>query len=244
MATTRNRRSAAGWIGFAAIAGCLFPSSALAVPPEIHPPTGKSRHATVILIHGGSWSATGEAMMATVRPSARRFQRYGYRTLSTDYSRGIDGFADIRAVAQAQARSRPEEPVCAYGESAGGHWALLLAAAEPSIDCVIAVAAPTDLTAGLGDGLDTVAGLVFGELAGDYSPIRYASRIGADVLLPYGSDDTLVPAAQGAHMASALRSRKLTVLPAGGRKWIHGTASGSAIRRLHQLERRWLARSL
>ena len=32
-----------------------------------------------------------------------------------------------------------------YGESSGGHWALMLAALRPRIDCVMAVAAPTDL---------------------------------------------------------------------------------------------------
>jgi pimeloyl-ACP methyl ester carboxylesterase len=233
-------RSIAG----AVVTVALLPAAALAVAPEIHSAkAGKSHHATVVLIHGGTWIHTGAAAMAPLRATASRFQRYGYRTVNLDYRPGPEGLEDVEAIVDAQHRARPDEPVCVYGESAGGHWALMLAAVRPYVGCVIAAAAPTDLTSGLGAWLADRVDFVFSGDAGMYSPIRYAGKIGADVLLAYGADDGYVPPAQGAGMASRLRSSKLDVLAAGDRDWIHGTASQAAIRHLHSLERRWLKRS-
>src|SRR5204862_2362707 len=79
------------------------------------------------------------APVRALRPVARRFVAMGWRTLTTSYANGSAGLGTVRAAWRASRAS------CVYGESSGAHWALLLAARDPGVRCVIAAAAPTDL---------------------------------------------------------------------------------------------------
>lgn len=182
---------------------------------------------TVVLLHGGSWSATGADAQATVATSARRFRRWGWRTVNADYRAGEAGMQDVlRAVDKARDRGGP---VCIYGESAGGHWALM-AAAERDVDCVIALAAPTELErVPAWSTLGQVAASAFGADRATYSPVRRAADIAASVLLAYGADDTVVPLFQGLSMRAALGDADLEVLQRGEGTWVHGSASTAAV---------------
>lgn len=243
-ALPRVRRALLAGVVVATSFGATAPAEASSAEVRRPAASAESRHATVVLVHGGGWVATGEAAMATVRSTARRFNRDGYRTVSLDYRAGSKGIDDVKRGYDQEAERRPGESRCVYGESAGGHWALLLAASRPAIDCVIAVAAPTNLTSGLSDFLNERVAAVFGLLGVAYSPVTYADKITASVLLAYGADDEQVPVSQGAQLERELASAKLRVLPAGRRKWMHGTASKEAISDLKRLETRWIERTL
>ena len=176
-----------------------------------------------------------------MRPIARRFRRWGYRTANSDYAPGPAGLTDVLALYDELRAQRPDDRVCVYGESAGGHWALLLAALRPDVNCVIALAAPVDLVdPALGGVLDTIIGQVFGAARSSYSPLSIAGWIQAPVLLAYGLDDAVVPVEQGQRMHAALAGSKLVLMAPGATAWVHGTSSTRALRRLNARERSWL----
>lgn len=195
-------------------------------------PAAADAQPTMLLIHGGSWSLTGPVVTATMAPTAKRFEKLGYRTVAVDYRAGRDGLSDVIAAYDAAAASG--EPVCAYRESSGGHWALMLAIRRPALECVIAVAAPTDLMDAAAPILRSLAGQVLGRLLWFQSPYYFAGAIRARVLLADSADDTLVPmATQVNRFAARLRGEKTVVTLAPGKvKWMHGTTSRAERQRL------------
>src|SRR4051812_6344835 len=94
---------------------------------------------TVLLLPKGGWNADGPGAVRALRPVARRFVALGWRAMTTSYANGTAGLQTVRAA------WRIAHASCVYGESSGAHWALLLAARDPDVRCVIAAAAPTDL---------------------------------------------------------------------------------------------------
>src|SRR5215213_5547061 len=100
---------------------------------------------TVLLFHGGGWNRVGPVPTAALAPKAASFRAAGLRAQSLDYRRGDEGLIDVVAAVDEQLAAHPNSPLCLYGESAGGHLALLAAAARPQVRCVITAAAPTDL---------------------------------------------------------------------------------------------------
>jgi dipeptidyl aminopeptidase/acylaminoacyl peptidase len=200
---------------------------------------------TVVLVHGGAWAVTGRKWVAELRPTAARFRRAGIRTVNADYRTGTDGLADLERVVD---RERRRGPVCVYGESAGGHWALMLAAERPWIRCVLAYAAPTDFAA-LGDSggpglVAYTARALFGAAVDTLTPVLRAGDIHARVFLAAGQDDPQVPPTQAVLMHEALPGSVLKILPPGEREWMHGSADAAAADRLDRRAVRFAAAAL
>jgi pimeloyl-ACP methyl ester carboxylesterase len=97
----------------------------------------------------------------------------------------------------------------------------MLAAREPDLNCVIGLSAPTDLTSlarqdPSGDEAYKAAVTAFGKnRLATFSPVRYAGKIKAKVLLIAADTDPIVPAGQSRELAQALPGAQLLDLPAG-----------------------------
>ncbi len=173
-----------------------------------------------MLIPGGGWERPDSGYQE-MKASAPTVQQQGYATVAIRYDAGTKALRQVMAVYQAARRRYPDVPVCATGISAGGNLALLLAAREPQLECVAAVSAPTDLTTlarqdPQGQEAYNAAVHALGQdQLGRFSPIRYADRIRAKVLLVNAESDPVVPSEQGRELARALPGSQLLVLPPG-----------------------------
>jgi len=109
-------------------------------------PAGSAR-GTMIMVHGGGWighDARAQAHLMDT-PGALLRQR-GWRVVSVDYDEGAAGLQDVLdTVGSELVRRTGNGPLCLYGESAGGHLALVAASRLRAVDCVIGLGAPTDL---------------------------------------------------------------------------------------------------
>jgi acetyl esterase/lipase len=189
----------------------------------------------VILLHGGGFQRNHFAYEAEM-PLAEDLQDRGFATVVIGYDAGEEGFREIEGV-YAKARKRFKGlPICVHGISAGGTYALLLAAQEPSLRCVVGLVAPTDLTTLKEQGSGQVHDLAvtaFGESElADWSPVRVADRIRAKVLLIAAQTDPVVPIQQAREFERARPATQLFVIPAGPVPvdWLHGadvTATGA-----------------
>jgi hypothetical protein len=136
----------------ALIALALLPGTAGALPyHEVTEPEGEPR-GTMFVIHGGSWVNTGPALVEARRPDAARWAAAGWRVYNIDYRAGAASITDVIAFYDHVRGLYPADRICAYGESAGGHLALMMAARRPGLECVLTDAAPTDLTDANGHG--------------------------------------------------------------------------------------------
>jgi alpha-beta hydrolase superfamily lysophospholipase len=198
------------------------------------PSDGKPR-GLVILLHGGGWQPNHFAYKGEF-PLAAALRKRGYATVVIGYDEGATGFREIEQV-YSQARNRFHGlPICVHGISAGGTLALMLAAREPDVTCVVGLVTPTDLStlkAQGGDEAHDLAVDAFGEgqLAA-WSPARYADRITAKVLLLPAQTDPVVPIAQAHEFVRRRPATQLFVIPAGpvAVDWLHGakaTTSGA-----------------
>lgn len=195
---------------------------------------------TMILLHQGGWAASGASAVRSLRPVARRFQRMGWRTLNTSYSNGRPGLRDIEAAFRYSDRRWGRDPICAYGESSGGHWALVLATTRP-LDCVVAAAAPTLLPAwvdGFARGRERrhwsrVIHSVFGSRRGalELSPVTRWRGRRVPVYLLYAGNDPIVPTSQGRQMERVAPVSELFVLPGGSAPFVHSKVAGPALGR-------------
>jgi len=172
-------------LAFAVLA--LHTTAAVASRAEITRPHGKPR-GVVLVMHGGAWvSGDDEQFLAPMRSTARRMNRRGWIAVNYTYSSGLASLRDVRAEYRRIRRRWPNLPVCAYGESAGGHLALMLAARYRTLACAITVGAPTDLR--------TLRGGLFLGMFPRASPARLPLRA-KSVLLVHVTSDWVVPIAQ------------------------------------------------
>jgi dipeptidyl aminopeptidase/acylaminoacyl peptidase len=196
-------------------------------------PSGERPAGVVMLLPGGGWRRPTRANFLMETRVAAAVQAGGFATVAIRYSPGAEGIKDIEGVYSKARRAFPGLPVCAVGGSAGGHWALMLAAREPDLACVVDQAGPTDLTSLATQGSDegqALAVAAFGEKRlASLSPVDQAGRIKARVLLVYADSDPLVPLAQGEELARALPRAELIKLPPGSAPWIHSTVSAAAL---------------
>jgi dipeptidyl aminopeptidase/acylaminoacyl peptidase len=224
----------------AAVAGCGSSSPPVTTGPaglaeQWGKPAGGRPHALVMLIPGGGWTATGAAQIANqLTQIGANLQGLGYETLAFGYRSGTQSVKDAELFFRlARKRVGPKLPICALGLSAGAHIALMLAAMNPDLACVIDMAGPTNLPALAGEHAGAAAaGLAvkaFGarRLAA-YSPALRARSIRAKVLLIYAQSDQVVPVAQGEDMKRALPSARLIVLPPGPQPFVHSGVSIAA----------------
>ena len=187
----------------------------------------------VLVIHGGAWRASGPRTAAPMDSRARTFAGWGWAAAVVDYRAFADSPGDVVRAYDAARERYPGRPICAYGESAGGHLALMLAVRRP-LDCVIDAAGPVDLPRLGGtpqaDWVRAKALAAFGDLR-DASPTDHAGAIRAPVLAGYAAADRIVPASQGRYLERALPSADVIQLGAGaGPRFVHANVSPAALR--------------
>ncbi len=198
----------------------------------------------VLAMHGGGWSLVGEATLPSMDDVAARWAERGWAVLNVDYRAGAASIDDAVASWDAlRSAFGPGVPGVAHGKSAGGHLALMTAAARGSdVAGVVAESAPTDLAAlGGFEGADNVrrlAATYFGSSADELaaaSPASadVASRIEARLLLAASDADEVVPPDQVARMAAARPGphTQAMVLDAGEREFIHAGVTDEAFDR-------------
>jgi len=222
---------------------------------------GQSPKATMIVIHGGSWYTTGKEVVAAMRRRADRWRKAGWRTINISYRACGQSIGDVLWFMQRVRDANPSAVICATGASAGGHLALMLAARRTDLACAISHAGPSDLV-GIDSqtasdrytGAPTTAGparishlaiAAFGAKPGplEYSsPMSYAGAVTARVLLATGATDFLVPAAQDANFARALRAAHpeayvdVMSLPKGTVRFVHSLVTPESLEALRARE--------
>ena len=187
---------------------------------------GQPPRAVIMLIHGGGWSGTDRTQLARAAQLGKRLQSLGYATMAVDYGAGAQGLTDVEGFyAEARRRAGPDTPLCAFGESAGGNLALLLAEREPGLDCVVAHVAPTDLPALVRESASSTASIATNAFGRDelarFSPALHPGSTDADVFLLYSENDPVVPPEQGELMERALARSTLEVLRPGDAPFGH-----------------------
>lgn len=189
----------------------------------------------MLLIHGGAWYRVSTARMAANEP---RLRRLGYRTDLVRYRGRRRAFPDVLA-AYDRLRSQvgPHTPICAYGSSAGAQMALMLAIKRPSVACVVAQAAPTDLRQ-LSPSLQRRARAAFGPRLSRWSPASY--HMTTPLLLEQATNDSVVPFDQMAAMHRAAPQARTLALRPGRARWIHSKVSPKSLMRSFAAERRFL----
>jgi acetyl esterase/lipase len=198
----------------------------------------------MLIFPGGAWLAAPEFLVASTRHYRERYAALGWLAVDVGYRPGRRGFADVVRAYDSARRRQPGVPICAVGESSGGHLALMLATIR-SLDCVEAVDAPTDLTRGLAPSVHKAAVLAFGTKGlARWSPALQADRIHGRVLILQARSDRLVPLSQALELKRALPSAKLIVLPPGRLAFIHETRVDRGAYRDYLLAERAFLRSL
>jgi hypothetical protein len=221
------------------------------VPPVAAPisadPAGPVR-GTMLLVHGGAWaghSALAQQLLMT--DPGPLFVARGWRVISIDMAEGKAGLQAVLTAVDAElARPARAGPLCIYGESSGAHLSLVAARRRRAVDCVLGMAAPTDLAqlrvvgnASPDPRVRAVTELMerfFGTTAAEldpWSPRLFAPSIHADVLLLHEVDDPLIPAAHGRRFQAAVPTTQLVELEPGdpATKFRHGSIS--ALGRTH-----------
>ena len=179
--------------------------------------------------------------MKSIEPAVKRWRARQFTVYNTTYSPGTAAIDDLSSVLDRIETERGLKRVCLYGESAGGHLALMLAQRRRDVKCVIAVAAPVDLV-GLGPDLAPIANYLFGPDPAElrrWSPTYRSRDIRASVLLKSGIDDPVVPVRQHREFVRRRPATKRFFLEPGDQPWFHGSASGAAIRKAHRVEARF-----
>lgn len=208
---------------------------------EVKRPAGKPK-GVMLIFAGGAWLASPPEQVAAVRHYEERYTALGWLAINVGYRPGGEqSFADVTRAYDKARRDHPGVPICAVGESSGGHLALMLAIARP-LDCVEPIDAPVDLTKGLPRSLEIETKAVFGKDLAKWSPALRAKEIHGHVLIVQAQDDRIVPAAQAKQLKSALPGADLVRLPPGKLDFIHLTKVSRAAYRAYLLrEREWLA---
>ena len=156
------------------------------------------------------------------------------------HSGGVRGLRELQAFYDSLRRSAPSAKVCTAGASAGAHLALMLAAHNPAIVCVVALAAPTDLHSLVRNGPIDVAmvrngiGPDSGDLWRANSPVTLLGRSQAATLLVTAADDHVVPWSQAAELEAIMRAQgarwvQALQLSPGPLEFVHGTTNAGAV---------------
>lgn len=234
--------SLAAWL-LASTAGCgeaaLPTTTTLPAEPGVPaaevgaPPDGVQPRGVVLLVHGGGWVGPKPELTAAQRPAAAALRRAGYATVIVDYRSGRRGLQDLLLRFDQTRRAFLGLPVCLFGQSAGGHLALLVAARRTDVACVVSQAGPTDLAAlrTQARGVPSYRWAVdaFGRDALDrFSPVARAAAIRARVLQVAARNDRYVPPAQAIELDRRLRRGRLILLPAGATPFVHSDVDAAA----------------
>jgi acetyl esterase/lipase len=230
---------------------------------EVGGPTGqfagKPTKGVVLVVHGGGWFVVGPGAVAASRSEADAWRARGWSTVNLTY-RGCEGsLDDVVWFFDKVASISGGRPICATGQSAGGHLVMMLAVRRPSLACAVAKGAPLDLTTlALQTAFESVSGATqatgptwtghvaaaaFGQEAlSALSPALQAGQIRARVLVATAAADTLVPGEQATGFATLYNAtHPLTptvplVLASGSIRWVHGGTTTEALDELSAAE--------
>jgi acetyl esterase/lipase len=173
---------------------------------------------TVVVIHGGQWTGGGRAEQRPVQ-TCTALQARGVTCFSIDYELAPAAqwpaqLANMRAAlewAQEHAAdyNGSTTDISFWGQSSGGHLALLLAFDTPGVRSVVAWSAPTDLTlTSWGQGharkLLGCKAVQCPALAQSASPVHAAHAGAPPILLAHSLGDRSVPYAQSQALAERL----------------------------------------
>jgi acetyl esterase/lipase len=204
----------------------------------------------MLILHGGGWFQNGPGQVQSVRSLADIWRRRGWRTLNLDYHACARSVGDVVGLYDHFRKLANGQAICALGESAGGHLALMLAAERPEVRCAIGYAAPVDLpalpaerTSGALPGQTTSSGpaYVYNLAAAAFgasqlakmSPALQAGQIQARVLLAVATDDVLIPWSQLRDFAGRRRRHtRIMQVPPGPVHWVHGTTTALGIQQV------------
>lgn len=220
---------------------------------EIYEPLGPAR-GTMLMIHGGAWLDQRADARRDFASDSLAFRAQGWRVVNISYTPGPSAPPDPRPMVRDvvafydQIRSAFAGPVCAFGESAGGYLAAMLAVYRPSLDCAILDAAPLDLpTLHTLPQLEPYVQRTFGAnpaMLARWSPARDWRRETdhTAIFATAAVDDQIVPPQQAEIFHAADPSADVAVLPSGPYPFGHGGVDPGALNaRLGQLSQ-WLER--
>lgn len=218
------------------------PSAAVGLPSD--PGYRQSPRAVVVLIRGGGWTGPSPSTMRAQHGAAVALQDQGFATVEPDYRSGIRGYRDLLARYDQTRKRFPSQRICLFGQSAGGHLALLIAEERRDVACVVSQAGPTDLTT-LAEQTSEPTGRWAAEAFGSgrlarFSPVRRAARIDAAVLQIAAENDRYVPVAQVRELQPRLRRGRLIVLPPGGTTFVHSKVDADALGRAGEAQTAFL----
>ena len=238
----------AGLIGFLGFGGPADPPSSpdRPVSAPVVASAANGIRGTIVLVHGGAWRGPdAEQQQRLVRQPGELLVKRGWRVVSVDYKKGQAGLQDVLDTVGHELSQPNGKLLCLYGESAGAQLALVAAARQPAVDCVIAAGAPTDFqafltktAAALDKGHQYVADsirAVFGEspqATAPWEPVQLANAMEADVLLLRQADDIFIPPEQVQSFRAVRPATQSAELEAGDTAqpdqiWLHGSLSAN-----------------
>ncbi|WNV85996.1 alpha/beta hydrolase [Umezawaea sp. Da 62-37] len=223
---------------------------------DLHLPVGDPV-ATIVYLHGGGWRrGSRRHVMPVLGKFYQGLADNGFAVAAADYR--LSGEAcfpaqldDVRAAVE-WVRERLPGPVHLWGESAGGHLALLAALDGGAVDGVVAWYPVTDLLglpadrAALGvddqSGPDSREALLLGapahdvpDLARAAAPLTFVRPDAPPILLQHGAADSTVPPAQSVRLAAALRAVgapvELDLVPGAKHVWKDAADVPAIVRR-------------
>lgn len=204
---------------------------------DVYYPRSRGPWRCLIFIHGGGWSDGDKAPLAIVPP--------GFLVVSINYrlhpeARFPAMIEDVKCAirflrAHATTFNLDPQHIGLIGHSAGSHLAALAGLAgseagwdigpyldQPStVQAVIALAGPSDLTKNFSEAVNLLKVNVFGaDHLATCSPVAYARRDAPPFLIVHGDADEVVPVEQAHLLHAALkkfgaRSQKIILRNAG-----------------------------
>ena len=213
---------------------------------EVNEPVSGRARGVMIVLHGGAWFSVGLAKVILRRPDAERWQGRGWRTVNATYRPCATSVDDVlRLYDRVRTTYGAATPICAFGRSAGGHLALLLAARRSQLACVVAQAGIADLSALANQS--AVAGTTGPATVANWATAAFGADrlvqvsagslpVRARVLYALSAADTLVPFEQATDFAAAQRRRDPDAyvdtvrVPAGDQDFEHGGVSEAGLR--------------
>lgn len=178
----------------------------------LHPAEGEAR-GTVLLLHGGGWHGDlGRGVDRLQAPTIRLLRRWGFDVATLGYRSGAASLDDaLAAFDELRGRAGPDEPICAFGFSAGAQLGLITAARRgEDVACVVDLLGPPDLEdfgkRRLSERGEDLARAAFGRPGvRRLSPVRNVEGLTAPVLIGAASCDRYVAPADHERFAARLR---------------------------------------
>ena len=191
---------------------------------DLHVPDGAERPPVVMWIHGGAFRAGDRRLLPGTLPPDSVFDRLldaGLACASIDYRLSAEAIwpaqgEDVRAAIAFLRATSGEYGVDAtrlatWGESAGGHLALMGGLTTPHVSAIVAWYPVTDIPSGVAEtGNDSESVWLGGrpstmpERIADASPITHVTVAAPPCLLMHGDADEVVPASQSLLMHERL----------------------------------------